>query len=93
MLTDNKISMYTNVISQRIGNSRSNKAKLAAQRHPSLSNLPYSFNFLIALHLFAAATAFLVIVSLSCYLLVYAVCDSRNKPAQVASVQYIIKKN
>jgi len=85
LLTHRKnFSKYTIVITQRINNSgspRYKESKTGSTEHPLLSDLPFSFNFLIALHIDGAlkkilislllhATGFLVIVSLSCYLTV-----------------------
>ena len=75
-----KNSKYTIVITQRINNSgspRYKESKTGSTEHPLLSDLPFSFNFLIALHIDGALKKILIsllllltswLSSLSCYL-------------------------
>ena len=75
-----KKSKYTIVITQRINNSgspRYKESKTGSTEQPLLSDLPFSFNFLIALHTDGALKKILIsllllltswLSSLSCYL-------------------------
>ena len=105
LLTHRKnFSKYTIVITQRINNSgspRYKESKTGSTEQPLLSDLPFSFNFLIALHTDGALKKILISLLLlltswlsslylpTCLCWCICICDSTNQLAQVASVQVL----